>query len=344
MLYKDSKNSVKNKDFLSLRIQKGSIFRKLDDTVKELYSEDPINSRIIFEKEQFLPDYIFSKKLSSFESIVKFLIENCGLTIKRTSILLQKSNKNIWYAYNSSKKKYSKKFTEKKPNILLPLGALQDTDFSVLENIALYFKNTVGLRYSEISRILKRDQRTIWTVYSKATKKLSRYPKKTSFSIKKSEFLLKASYAFGLIQILSKKFTLRLIYESISRSRFIFTDTFYSKFGCLEAVVKNLVEIHGLTFKEISILLKRQYSDIYNSYKSSKSKLFKKKTSRAGLAIPLEVLRDTRFGTLENISHFMHHDMGLSHREISQLISRDERAIWSAVRSKNKKMEENEHQ
>jgi hypothetical protein len=344
MLYKYSKNSVKYKDFLSLRIQKSSIYRKLDYAVKELYSEDPYKSRIIFEKEQFLPEYIFSKKLSSFESIAKYLIENCGLSIKRASILLQKSNKNLWHAYNSSKKKYPKKFIEKKSGILIPLGTLQDSDFSILENIVLYLKNITRLGFSEISKILRRDPRTIWTVYSKATKKFSKRTKNISISVNKFEFLQKASAAYGLIQKLSKKFPLHKINENVSRSRFIFTDSFYQNLGCLEAAVKNLAEIQGLSFKEISILLKRQYSDIYNSYIDSKAKFSKKKSSGAGIAIPLTVLSDTKFGVLENISHFMHHDIGLSYREISQLISRDERAIWAAVRAKNKKMEENEHQ
>ena len=53
----------------------------------------------------------------------------------------------------------------------IPLRILQDRTVAVLESIVEYLKDEKGLRYSEIALLLNRDQRTIWTVYSRVKKK-----------------------------------------------------------------------------------------------------------------------------------------------------------------------------
>ncbi len=53
----------------------------------------------------------------------------------------------------------------------VPLRILQDRTVAVLEAIVEYLKEEKELRYSEIAKLLNRDQRTIWTVYSRVKKK-----------------------------------------------------------------------------------------------------------------------------------------------------------------------------
>jgi len=53
----------------------------------------------------------------------------------------------------------------------IPVSILQDRNISVLENIAVYLKDTFGLTYHNIAVLLNRDDRTIWTVYQRAKKK-----------------------------------------------------------------------------------------------------------------------------------------------------------------------------
>ncbi len=53
----------------------------------------------------------------------------------------------------------------------MPLRILQDRNVAVLEAIVEYLKQEKGLKYSEIAKLLNRDQRTIWTVYSRVKKK-----------------------------------------------------------------------------------------------------------------------------------------------------------------------------
>ncbi len=53
----------------------------------------------------------------------------------------------------------------------IPLKILQDRSVAVLEAIVEYLKEEKSLKYSEIALLLNRDQRTIWTVYSRVKKK-----------------------------------------------------------------------------------------------------------------------------------------------------------------------------
>ena len=55
--------------------------------------------------------------------------------------------------------------------ISIPTSIFQDRELSVLEAIAEYLKEKKGMRYSEIAKLLNRDDRTIWTAYQRAKAK-----------------------------------------------------------------------------------------------------------------------------------------------------------------------------
>jgi len=59
----------------------------------------------------------------------------------------------------------------KKNSLEIPLRVLQNRNIAVLEAIVAYFKEEKQMKYSEIATLLNRDQRTIWTVYSRVKKK-----------------------------------------------------------------------------------------------------------------------------------------------------------------------------
>jgi predicted transcriptional regulator len=61
--------------------------------------------------------------------------------------------------------------SEKRETLTLPLKVLQDRDVAILESIVEYLKEEKKLKYSEIAKLLNRDQRTIWTVYNRVKKK-----------------------------------------------------------------------------------------------------------------------------------------------------------------------------
>lgn len=61
-------------------------------------------------------------------------------------------------------------------SITIPSSIFRDRELSVLEAIVEYFKEKKQKKYSEIARLLNRDDRTIWTAYQRAREK--RKPKK----------------------------------------------------------------------------------------------------------------------------------------------------------------------
>lgn len=118
----------------------------------------------------FIPATIFRKKISGLEIISKYLVENCNLTLKRIGDLLGRSNKNIWHAYDSSKKKMSEEIKVDEALYLIPISVFKNK-FSVLENIVVYLKEEYLLNFKQISRLIERNERTVWTVYNRAKKK-----------------------------------------------------------------------------------------------------------------------------------------------------------------------------
>jgi len=122
------------------------------------------------ESDISIPISIFNEKLSALETIVKYLKENLNLDNKKISSLINKSSKSIWQAYNNSKQKHPKKLEVKETKYSIPISILKERK-SILESIVLYLKDSLNLSYHQIALLLKRDDRTIWTVYQRARKK-----------------------------------------------------------------------------------------------------------------------------------------------------------------------------
>ncbi len=54
----------------------------------------------------------------------------------------------------------------------IPSFIFRDRNLAALESVVIYLKDSQGLTYAQIARLLNRDQRTVWTTYSRAKKKL----------------------------------------------------------------------------------------------------------------------------------------------------------------------------
>ncbi len=60
---------------------------------------------------------------------------------------------------------------KKVKTLSIPSSIFQDRELSVLEAIAEYLKEKKSMKYSEIAKLLNRDDRTIWTAYKRAKEK-----------------------------------------------------------------------------------------------------------------------------------------------------------------------------
>jgi DNA-directed RNA polymerase specialized sigma24 family protein len=119
------------------------------------------------------PVAILSQGLSSLEAIVKYMRENKKISYDIIAKLLSRNAKTLAVTYNVAKKKIPKLLDE---NISLseqkniPFKIFDNT-LSILESIVKYLHDS-GYTYSQIGRMIDKDPRTIWTVYTRVKKKL----------------------------------------------------------------------------------------------------------------------------------------------------------------------------
>jgi|SRR3989338_1836780 len=140
------------------------LFRQFNITSKDIlsYLQKPRNE---------IPLAIFTKKLSSLETITKYLRENQSLNFVKIAELTNRNQKALCRTYHNSKAKLKESFKETGSEFYFPVYILKNRELSVLETIVLYLKEKLNLSLVKISSLLKRDPSTIWTVYNRALKK-----------------------------------------------------------------------------------------------------------------------------------------------------------------------------
>ncbi len=126
-----------------------------------------------------VPADIFAGRTSPARALVRFLAETKQMPLKEVAKILHKSYANTWISYKKAKSLHN---SEHEQGILenkgygqagyfIPLSAFSHNGFlTVFEALVVYMKKF--FTFSQISRIVKKDPRTIWTVYSRAKKKM----------------------------------------------------------------------------------------------------------------------------------------------------------------------------
>src|SRR3989338_100648 len=148
----------------------------LENTISDNSGDDSNNKAKTKCNEAGLkvPLFIFRNGLSSLEAISKYLMENASMRFCEIARALNRDDRTIWDAYNSAKSKDSD-WSKDSSDILIPVSIFAGRKLSVLESIASYMKNELNMRYCEISRLLNKDARTIWTVCNRARMKNASY-------------------------------------------------------------------------------------------------------------------------------------------------------------------------
>jgi hypothetical protein len=122
--------------------------------------------------ETLLPINIFkTEALSALEAIVKYLKENKNLTFHEIAVLLKRDDRTIWATYAKSRKKMLNHFHLMPSKHVIPVSLFAERKLSVLETIVHYLKHAIKLNLHDIAVLLNRDDRTIWTVWNRASKK-----------------------------------------------------------------------------------------------------------------------------------------------------------------------------
>ncbi len=160
---KDKSKKSKLTDSFEFLKKKYSI--SLEDVKKRISKKEKLE-----RKFNVVPVSIFyNDKLSALESVVKYLKENKKIRFRDIASLLNRDDRTIWYTYNQSRKKLQKKFRIRK-GYSIPLSIFRNRKFGVLELVSSELRS-YGLTYSQIAKLLKRNQKTIWTVCKRYEKK-----------------------------------------------------------------------------------------------------------------------------------------------------------------------------
>ena len=119
-----------------------------------------------------IPLDIFKQETGAAESLTKYLKENKELRFNEIAELLNRDQRTVGTNYrNSIKKKKERIKLKDEKGISVPIEIFSERKLSTLESI-VYYLNEKGLKNSEIAELLDRDQRNIWTLYSRAVKKV----------------------------------------------------------------------------------------------------------------------------------------------------------------------------
>jgi DNA-directed RNA polymerase specialized sigma24 family protein len=144
----------------------------LDEDLKEKYGIDLRNLLEIAkeEKELEIPVIIFRQKIRPAEALCKYLKENLGLRYSEIAKIINRNDRTVWINYRNAIGKMKEKIrTDRKMSV--SINIFSDRRLSILESIVKYLKEK-GYRNYEIAQLLGKDQRNIYTLYSRTKKKL----------------------------------------------------------------------------------------------------------------------------------------------------------------------------
>jgi hypothetical protein len=118
-----------------------------------------------------IPCSIFSDALSPFEAVTKYAIENLKISYSEAGRLLNRDRRVIWTTYKRAASKAPTKFQAGEGALSIPIAYFSAEELSVSEIIVGYLKDEIGLRNCEIARQIRRDEKTVWTLYDRYRKK-----------------------------------------------------------------------------------------------------------------------------------------------------------------------------
>lgn len=124
-------------------------------------------AKLAAPKELKIPVTIFLNKVGGLEAVCKYMKDQLHMNYHEISTVLKRDERTIWSAYKKATEKKAK-LEIKKTDIFIP-SSIFSKKLTILESTIAHLKDK-GLKYSEIGRLLNRDQRNIWSTYSKVVK------------------------------------------------------------------------------------------------------------------------------------------------------------------------------
>ncbi len=139
----------------------------------DLISNNSKNREISLGRaSQLVPLSIFcDRRLTPLEAVIKYLREKRSFSYRRIASSLQRNVGDIYKTYAHA---FNKSFLIEVRSVhttLVPVSVFANRKLSLFENLVMHLKDQLKLSYRQISVLLNRDERTIWTVYKRARQK-----------------------------------------------------------------------------------------------------------------------------------------------------------------------------
>jgi DNA-directed RNA polymerase specialized sigma24 family protein len=141
-----------------------------------VYAADNSVSLSNGQQELFIPIDVL-KGNSSLQAIVVYLKDYQKIAFSSIARMLNRNDRTIWATYHQALRADSVKIPPVSIHhelLFIPINIFYTRKTSVLESIVLYLKNEEGLSFNEISNLLGKNYRTIWTVYRRGLQKITK--------------------------------------------------------------------------------------------------------------------------------------------------------------------------
>jgi predicted DNA-binding protein (UPF0251 family) len=155
---------------------------------------------------------VFKSRLTPLAAAISHL-KGEGLRNKEIAELINRDERNVWTIYNRIKDRVGEKPEKPKPEVKIPISIFKK-ELGGLEAVVKYMKENLDMKYSEIANLLNRDQRTVWTAYSKAVAKKPQKLRARGFTVPLAVFTEQATVLKAVIRHLRKR---SMKYSEISK-------------------------------------------------------------------------------------------------------------------------------
>jgi len=361
----DAMNIIADELKKKYSLNRKELLQALIDELGERYS---VGEREILDivrgEEITIPISIFSKELGGLEAVSKYMKENLGMHYSEIAREVGRDERTIWTSYKKAEEKQKETFKEDKEGISIPISVLKNKELTIFEAVISYLREK-EIKYSEIARLLNRDQRNIRTIYirtadkekssvseasipeRKKVKTILQYDKlldplkiiadelRKKYSLSKKELLQTLIDELGNRYSLGEKEILNIM---TGRDKSIPISIFSKQLGGLEAVSKYMKENLGMHYSEIAREVGRDERTIWTSYKKAKIKQKEAfKEDKEGISIPISVLKNKELTIFESVISYLR-DKVVKYSEIAKLLNRDQRNIWTIYSRTVKKL------
>jgi DNA-directed RNA polymerase specialized sigma24 family protein len=119
-----------------------------------------------------IPLEIFRQELSPAEVVCKYLKENKKLKFSEIAKLINRDQRTVWINYRNAIEKKKAKIKVKENLVVVSVGIFVNRKLSILESIVKHLREK-GISNSRIAEMLNKSASNIWTLNSRATKKIT---------------------------------------------------------------------------------------------------------------------------------------------------------------------------